>query len=150
MHNDLITLCFEAMKAKAKSLGVKKGTFAILPWSYAGVIYFSWISDDPERRGEDAFRSMFRGPDPLKGEDDNGANYLGVVMGKIAQCARTGQDSCMENAIKGESTYRGAVVSEDGQAIFGFSGGTQDQDVEIVIAGKETYEREIKRLKNNK
>lgn len=126
----------EVMLEKARELGVEGVCMALItapgkpqPWkpsiSYTG--------------------KFGRSADPLKGEGDTGANYLAVCLSKWAEGEDTGTDSgTTVNRVpkKGEFGYRGYVTKTScGHTLkTSFSGGTQDQDVEIAQAGIEALE----------
>ena len=73
------------------------------------------------------------------GEGDPGTNYFGIAMEKLAAMMGTGYRSGhFEGTLRrGESPYRGGLIRQDGDYMVyvGFSGGTQDQDVEISEFG---------------
>ncbi len=69
---------------------------------------------------------------------DPGTNYFGAAMGKLAYMLAKGVDSgTKDQTHKGEMPYRGGLVKEvdDDQIYIGFSGGTENQDVEIAEFG---------------
>ena len=127
--NDLIGDCLHRMISKYNDLGLERGVAVVYVPDHD---YIKYIAPNG--------RKIWRPADPERGVDDNGANYLAVAMGKIMQSVRTGEPSCPENAIKGESPWRGCVISNDGNIFFAFSGGTQDEDVAVSISGKGLYD----------
>lgn len=78
---------------------------------------------------------------------NNGANFEGTVMGKIAYTRRTGKNSGVHyyEVLGNESWWKGAVSSADGKCICGFSGLMGKDDVEIAEAGIAEYERQKNR-----
>lgn len=84
--------------------------------------------------------TISREPDPGK-DGDEGTNYLGVAMLKLAAMMATGMNSGSNiGFVKyGETAYRGGVIRKDGiyTVYAGFSGGTEDQDVDIAQFGME-------------
>lgn len=87
-----------------------------------------------------------REPDPKgRGEDDIGTNYGAVVSAKIWQVFRTGEPSGKAQAAGGENQWRGALLlrTKFGTVICGFSGGTQQQDVEIADAGVQAIQQAL-------
>lgn len=80
-------------------------------------------------------------PPRYDGSGDKGTNYFGVAMGKLAMMMATGENSSAMggNIPVGEMPYRGGLVRFEGKyrIYVGFSGGTEDQDVEIAQMGME-------------
>ncbi|HBC44764.1 MAG: hypothetical protein UX01_C0019G0003 [Candidatus Collierbacteria bacterium GW2011_GWB2_45_17] len=121
-----------AMVQLAESLDVKKGVAFLLVQergSDSGEVLFQVVNNVMIRRpSNDEF---------LAGEA--GTNYFGVAMGKLAVMMDTDANSgsLIFYLRKGETPYRGGLVKFEGRyRIFvGFSGGTEDQDVEIARTG---------------
>ena len=75
---------------------------------------------------------------PNRGPEDAGTNYLAVSFSKVAEMFVTGADSghAGREPRTGEFGYRGGVISPGETWLYpSFSGGTQDEDVEIARAG---------------
>ena len=74
-----------------------------------------------------------------RGVSDTGTNYFGVAFTKLAEMLSTAENSgwASRPTKVGETGYRGGLifVDEEGSKCFAFSGGTEDQDVEIAKAG---------------
>ena len=74
-----------------------------------------------------------------RGEGDLGTNHFGIAMEKLAVMMGTGYRSghLPGSLRKGESAYRGGLLRQEGDycVYVGFSGGTEDQDVEITESG---------------
>ncbi len=75
-----------------------------------------------------------------RGYGDRPSNYFGVAMEKLAVMMDTGTESghiASADLKYGESSYRGGLMTvDDDYTIYtGFSGGTEDQDVEIAKVG---------------
>lgn len=78
-------------------------------------------------------------PDPHnRGPEDSGSNYFGIAMEKVAFMLSTSADSGMRvrHLRKGESPHRGGLAFRysDLYIYIAFSGGSEDQDVEISEA----------------
>lgn len=120
----------KAMLARAQTLGVTRGVAALC---------LHEIGDKHHRIVWAVNGEIERDPDPTR-ENDTGSNYLAIVLAKIAQMESTHQDSgTQERAAKfGEAPYRGGVQTKypTGWFFAAYSGGTEDQDVEIAAAGK--------------
>jgi hypothetical protein len=89
-----------------------------------------------------AFDTFFKAPRIENGEVlDNGDNNDGTIHAKIAYVHRTGKNSGAPIAELwgNESKWKGAVISEDGNCICGFSGFSEDDDVLIAEAGIAEY-----------
>lgn len=79
-------------------------------------------------------------------EGKSNVNFRAVVAAKIAQTYRTGDDeSGHDDGFIGEVPYRGAIVvsTKYWTIRIGYSGGTEDQDVEIAKAGSSFLLKEI-------
>jgi hypothetical protein len=130
---------FEAMEEKAAELTVQ------------GVAAFMIIPDD-EESGQEWYPFLriigrfHRGPDSDRAEGDSGANYAAIAFTKIAEMVRTGRNSGESGAWtpKGEFGYRGGITwtrtdTEGARFFLAFSGGSEDEDVEISIIGKDAF-----------
>ena len=134
------SVALAAMVGKAKKLGV------------SGVAVVQVIL--PPEEGEDegslvvwdplavVVGRFYREADPDKGEGDTGANYYNVAFSKLGEQLETTLPSGTAGRPprKGEFGYRGGevYVLEDGTELHAtFSGGTEDQDVQIATAGME-------------
>lgn len=132
---DTINNSLEAMKAEATEIGLNKGVAFIVIWPSNLAYSFPRV----------AFRvvgSFERRPDPDK-EGDLGTNYFGVAMSKLAEMLSTRKDSGSQTRPirNGEVGYKGGitVTTEEGTGIFiGYSGGTEEQDVQIAYKGLTT------------
>ena len=88
--------------------------------------------------------TILRNPplDDSIGEGDPGTNYFGIAMEKLAVMMGTGYRSGHFKGTlrRGESPYRGGLIRQDGDYMVyvGFSGGTEDHDVEIAEFGMNT------------
>ncbi|HJY98893.1 MAG TPA: hypothetical protein VJ227_04215 [Patescibacteria group bacterium] len=83
---------------------------------------------------------IVRQPDPAnRGQGDRGTNYFGIAMSKAAFSLATHQDSGVPTVLRyGEVEYRGSIflpLPDGVEVVFFFSGGTEDEDVEIAKAG---------------
>ena len=123
-------LALIGMIKTAEYLGVEKGVAFILAQKKddeSGNVHFRVVN-----------KKIIRLP-RIDGSGDKGTNYFGVAMGKLAMMMATEQNSGpMGGSIPtGEMPYRGGLVKFEGRyRIFvGFSGGTEDQDVEIARTG---------------
>ncbi len=82
-------------------------------------------------------------PEDTTGWSPTGANYFGIAAGKLAQTIRMGALASVpadpSKTPVGEFGYRGCVVYEHGDSDTlmraSFSGGTEEEDVEIAVAG---------------
>jgi len=118
------------MVVHAKSLGLTKG-----------VAFLS-----VQKKGQKILNVKFATVDGVfqrksYGGDDRGTNYFGIAMGKLAVMmayhVNSGFLAGEEAPKNGESRYRGGLVIDIGKYTIyvGFSGGTEDQDVEIATTG---------------
>ena len=85
-------------------------------------------------------------------EIEYGANFEGVVQGKIAYCKRTGENSgtSIRDIKEGESFWKGAIFDgADKMALFGYSGFNELDDIVVGEAGREEYLRQVTSCKNN-
>ena len=121
-----------AMESVAKNRGVERGVAFIL------------VKPKHESSGEIRFRivnkEMVREPLGREVEAvEAGTNYFGVAMTKLAVMMALDVDSgsVKSHLKKGETPYRGGLIRfiQDYVIYVGFSGGTEDQDVEIAQAG---------------
>jgi len=68
-------------------------------------------------------------------------NLMAIALAKVAQSVRTGNNSGEQPAVLGENEWRGAVIDDDLLAkgkihlVCAFSGGSEEQDVEIATTG---------------
>ena len=124
-----------AMIFKAKSLGVNKGVaFVSVQEASTNIrsLQFAIVE-----------KTFVRNPplDDSIGEGDPGTNYFGIAMEKLAVMMGTGYRSGhFEGTLRrGESPYRGGLIRQEGDYMVyvGFSGGTEDRDVEIAKFGME-------------
>jgi len=82
-----------------------------------------------------------RDPDPSRGQDDVGTNYYGFSDGKISRMVRIVSNQILDESAlpvaKGENDKRGCVYEQihNYHVFASFSGGTEDQDVEIAKEG---------------
>ncbi len=122
----------ETMVQKAMEIGVHRGVAFVLVKSKrapSGIVQFKVVNNVLVRRAR------------TDDSNDVGTNYFGIAMEKLAIMMALGIDSgLVKNHIKkGEVPYRGGLIRfEDkmGYVIYvGFSGGTEDQDVEIATIG---------------
>ncbi len=117
------------MVKKAKAMGLEKGVAFVCVRERGegmGKVYFFVVND-----------VFTREPDP-KIVGDLGTNYFGIAMMKLAVMMSTNGYSGVNVTIKGgESSYRGGLIRKDDDytTYMGFSGGTEDQDVEIATSG---------------
>ena len=115
------------MEIRALELGITKGVAAISIDELGaefGHIYTRAVNDQIQRR--------------KRSEDDPATNYLGVVLEKIAVMKATFFNSGTFKSVKnGETKYKGGLVVTVGRfAVYvAFSGGTEEQDVEIARVG---------------
>lgn len=125
---------FKAMEEKAQELGVQG----------VAVVLIEPPKDDGEevcwKPSIQPMGRFFREADPSKGEGDAGANYMAVAVSKLAEMLETKKASGVSGRPprKGEFGYRGGAISlhESGATLYSaFSGGNEDQDVEIAGAG---------------
>lgn len=104
------------------------GVFAMaeadLPWETHHIVYYAYIV----RKG------------PLDNAKD-GAKYnlLAIALEKLSAVLSHKTPSGVV-IYEGESKYRGGIPSEDLEFAYAFSGGSEDQDVELVRAAAEFHE----------
>ena len=118
-----------AMVLHAKALGVNKGVAFVSVQHLNGqtlTIECAVVNNTFQRE--------------CHGWDDKGSNYFGIALEKLAVMVSTDLNSGFvppEKLKNGESPYRGGLVRKVGGYFVytGFSGGTQDEDVEIATAG---------------
>ncbi len=121
----------DAMVAHALSIGVKNGaaTMSTYATDFPDLVFSAtMINGSGTRMG-------------VVGKDD--VNYIGVVCAKNAKSLRTAEPSCDDGTdVIGEVPYCGNVVMQvkDVVAIIGYSGGSEDQDVEIAQVGVNVFE----------
>jgi len=118
----------EAMRREAAAMYIQ-GVAVALVWTMQTTV--EW---DPTIRLVGRF---YRGPKPENGPEDIGTNYATVAPAKLFQMLRTGKPSG-QTPIKGENSYRGGDLVDlgEGNMLFAaFSGGTEDQDLQIARAG---------------
>ncbi|MCK4827487.1 hypothetical protein KA005_67785 [bacterium] len=122
----------DAMLQKAMRLGLTKGVavIALEAHGLASPELIEWMD----------LNVFERSPDPDKSQD-KGSNYLGIALEKYAKMRST---RCPSGPIPrparvGENDWLGGIVVtlEDGRIYLGYSGGTEEQDVEIALAGRE-------------
>ncbi len=136
-HNPEIDFTTEAMLTYAQSLGIG-GT---------AVAYFVSVdfNDDISIDQSIATNRVSRPRDSNRDRDgkrDVGTNYVGMATGKTSRRLRLelGDDTALEPH-NGEPEARGDVALNLGSVllILAFSGGTEDQDVEISQYGMDAY-----------
>ncbi len=124
----LLGLVLKAMLEKAKEMGVM------------GAASIEIIDSGRQSLGVfNAHTRLTREPKKGKGED-TGINYGAVVWTKMAQMKATLKDSGPQEVLpKGVLGYRGGICRQIDNCylLIAFSGGTEDQDVEISEAGYE-------------
>ncbi|HCQ31664.1 TPA: hypothetical protein DIU27_04780 [Candidatus Collierbacteria bacterium] len=135
---DVVTISsviLSEMIQMAKTLGVKKG------------VAFVSIQKQGDETGFVRYRTINNTIQRCKrNPDDRATNYFGVAMEKLAIMMATGLKSGTFKEVKvGETPYRGGLVlvSEKYTVYVGFSGGTEDQDVEIAEQGMFVAELEL-------
>ena len=121
----------EAMLKKAEEIGLDKGVAFIVV----------------QKKGQQGHRIAYtvleveRDPN-LDKAGDIGRNYFGTVMLKLAQMLATYENSgpSDDRPLKaGEVDYEGGIVFEpddDHIVLIGYSGGTEEEDVDISLIGK--------------
>lgn len=126
----------KAMENLVKEMGLKHGVGCIIVKPLAGRPYAEFLFLD----------AIVRAPDPdTHGEKDTGTNYFGVAMSKAAFSLSSGMDSGAKQPLLklGEVEYRGCIILPEASSgsivYFTFSGGTEDQDVEIDNAGLQAF-----------
>lgn len=120
----LIEMILMKMEATALMLGITKGVAAISIDSENGALgpIYTRAVKGHIQRGK-------------RSEDDPATNYLGVALEKIAVMKATSMNSGVFQKVKnGETKYRGGLVQVVGcyTVYVAFSGGTEDQDVEVA------------------
>lgn len=128
-----INKSLEDMHAEAVEMGLDKGVAFLATWPFISTI---------PRVAFTVVGSLERDPDPDK-EGDIGTNYFGIAMSKLAYMLSTREDSGSQaRPIKfGEVSYKGGLIvtTQEGSGIYiGYSGGTEDQDVQIANKGFST------------
>lgn len=87
---------------------------------------------------------------PSRGIGDPGTNYFGIAMGKLAVMMSTLMNSgtFKVDLKRGEVPYRGGLYNKVGiyHVFIAFSGGTEDQDVEIAQAGVDYHLKGVEKL----
>jgi len=123
----------ETMHREALNVGLNEGVCFIAHWPFfvtAPRIAFMSVGN------------IVRDPDPNI-DGDRGDNYFGEVMSKFAYllARREGQEKPEAPLRRGEDFSDGviSITTEEGSGIYvGFSGGTEDQDVQIAKKGLST------------
>jgi hypothetical protein len=134
LYSDIhINKSLEAMHSEAVQIGLRKGVAFVVVWPF--------FSATP-RVAFTIVQTISRESDPDK-EGDSGTNYFGIAMSKLAYMLSTREDSGskVREIRNGEVSYRGGltVTTQEGTSIYaGYSGGTEDQDVQIAIKGLNT------------
>ncbi len=128
-----ISESLKTMHKEAVEMGLRRGVAFLFVWPFF---------DTYPRVAFTIVGSLERGPNPDK-EGDLGTNYFGVAMSKLAYMLSTREDSGSQTRpIKnGEVSYKGGLIltTEEGSCIFvGYSGGTEDQDLQIALRGQDT------------
>lgn len=121
----------KAMESYAQRIGVNKG------------VAFISVQKDDEYMGTLKFlvvnKVMVREPEGREVEAiEAGTNYFGVAMGKLAYMMSAKNNSGTNKQLhRGEMPYQGGLIEEIGRYFIyvGFSGGTEDQDVDISRVG---------------
>ena len=118
------------MVKHARNLGLTKGV--------AFVSVQKWNKEMGGVRFMAVGKNFQREPNPSI-EGDKGTNYFGIAMSKLAVMMATELNSgtFKERFKKGEVPYRGGLVRKvrEYKIYTGFSGGTEDEDVEIAELG---------------
>ncbi len=127
------------MIKKAGEIGVKKGVAAIMVTESLHSFLDIWslaVDGKTER--------------PSRGAGDPGTNYFGIAMSKLAVMMSTFMNSgTFKVSLKrGEVPYRGGLYKKVGiyHVFIAFSGGTEDQDVEIAQAGVDYHLKGVEKL----
>lgn len=129
-----ITKSLEAMHNEAVALGLKKGV---------SFLCFRSFFEHAPRVAFIITGSLER--DPIPGEKgDVGTNYFGIAMSKLAfmLSTDTNSGSGVRPLKDGEIAYKGGliIITEEGSLILaGYSGGSEDQDLQIARKGMSTY-----------
>lgn len=136
-HSPEIDFTTEAMLTYAKRLGIGGTAVAY----FISIDFNRNISIDPSI----TTHRVSRPRDPNRdrdGKKDTGTNYVDMATGKAGRRLRLelGDDSAVEPH-NGEPVARGDVALNLGSVllILAFSGGTEDQDVEISQFGLDMY-----------
>jgi hypothetical protein len=91
--------------------------------------------------------SCYREPKNLNGRQvDQGANYAGIMWGKIVFSRRTGHNSGASSVKvkEGESFWKGNIYKDsDRMATFSFSGFSELDDVKVAQAGRQELKRQM-------
>ncbi len=124
----LVYVCFNGMVDEINRIGIKHGVAVIY---VPGKSYIEYVVPHGK---------IWRLADPERGKDDTNVNDLAVAMGKIMQSVRTFKPSCSENAIKGESPWKGCFISDNNEAFFAFSGGREYENTSVALVGKKIYD----------
>ncbi len=119
-----------AVCREARKLGITQGVAAVLVLENGASNFYTAYQVNG---------SIERDPDPARGPDDRGTNYLGVVSTKIAEMVSTDRDSgtASRTAKVGETGFRGGRTDEriSCRVFVAYSGGTQEQDLICADAG---------------
>ncbi len=124
------------MHSEAVEIGLKKGVAFLATWPF--------FVTSP-RVAFIVVGSLERDPIPDK-EGDIGTNYFGIAMSKLAYMLSTHENSGSQTRPpkNGEVPDRGGlvVITKENSGIYvGYSGGTEDQDVQIANKGLSTLVR---------
>lgn len=126
----------QAMENLARKMGLEHGVGCIIVEPVEGRPYAEFLFLD----------AIARAPDPdTHGEEDAGTNYFGIAMEKAAFSLSSRMDSGAKQPLlkSGEVEYRGCIILPEASSgsivYFTFSGGTEDQDVEIDNAGLKAF-----------
>ncbi|OGM82423.1 hypothetical protein A2376_03025 [Candidatus Woesebacteria bacterium RIFOXYB1_FULL_47_31] len=128
-----ISESLEAMTDQAFALGLNRGVAFICYWPG---------NPGDSRKPQVTFKvtgDLERDPKPDK-SGDIGTNYFGIAMSKLAYMLSTETDSGsgIRPVKNGEVSYRGGLilVTQEGSRICGgYSGGTEEQDLQIASKG---------------
>ncbi len=127
------------MIKKADEIGVKRGVAVVMVTEKLGAfgeVGSLSVNGKFERRS--------------RGAGDPGTNYFGIAMAKLGVMMSTLMDSgTFKNSLKrGEVPYRGGLYKKVGiyHVFIAFSGGTEDQDVEIAQAGVDYHLKGVEKL----
>lgn len=126
-HTPAIILTLNIMVEKAVSIGVHAGV-SMITISH---------KDIPDYKFTQSLinNTEVRVNVPQKSD----VNFAGVASAKAAQMQRTGKPSGKDDEFIGEVPYRGGMLFEKNgySVLVAYSGGTEDQDVEIAKYGIE-------------